>query len=63
MTYFEAVGVDYQYSAHNIYEANKAFEKSCTKCSVQGKHISCDRCAIAAAHDSISFILKRRHVS
>lgn len=59
MTYFEAVGVDYQYSATNIFEAKKKFQKSCAKCSMQGKYISCDHCAIAEAHHNvISFIIR-----
>ena len=53
MTYFEAVGVDYQHNATNIYEAKKAFKKSCSKCSMQGKYITCDSCAIATVHENI----------
>lgn len=59
MTYFEAVGVDYQYSATNIYEAKKALTKSCDKCTTTGKHITCDRCAIANVHNDIINILRR----
>lgn len=51
MTYFETIGVDYQY---NIPEATSAFKKSCAT----GKHISCDRCAISNVHNSILSILK-----
>lgn len=58
MTYFESVGVDYQYSATNILEAKKSFAKSCAKCSIQGKHISCKDCAIAEAyHNVINFVI------
>lgn len=53
MTYFETVGVDYQYNARTINEATKNFEKSCTMCSTQGKHIVCDRCAIANVHHNL----------
>jgi hypothetical protein len=59
MTYFEAVGVDYQYSAKNIDEAKRKFEKSCYKCSTQGKCITCDRCAIANAYYNIIGIFRR----
>lgn len=58
MTYFEAVGVDYQYNANNTYEANKAFHRSCNKCVTQGKHIDCDRCAIAVVHNNMLHFLK-----
>ena len=58
MTYFEAVGVDYQYGATNYLRAKKAFEKSCDICGKTGKHISCDQCAIASAHKDIITILK-----
>ena len=60
MTYFEAVGVDYQYSATNINYAKRQMDKSCNKCSTQGKYISCDRCAIATAHSNILMIVKGR---
>ena len=43
MTYFETVGVDYQYNAKNIKEANKAFEYSCNCCCTKGIHIECPR--------------------
>ena len=59
MTYFEAVGVNYQYSATNIFEAKKEFQKSCEKCITQGKHVSCDNCAIAEAYyNVIHFIIR-----
>ena len=58
MTYFESVGVDYQYSATNIFEAKREFQKSCAKCSMKGKRISCNKCAIAEAHHNvISFVV------
>ncbi len=58
MTYFEAVGVDYQFSATNLFEAKRHFEKSCAKCSAQGKHIPCNQCAIAEAHRNvINFVI------
>lgn len=59
MTYFESVGVEYQYSSTTIQEADKAFQKSCDKCSAGGKRILCDKCAIAAAHDNIKRIFIR----
>ena len=53
MTYFEAVGVDYQFNATNLFEAKRYFAKSCNRCTYTGKHIDCDRCAISAAHNNI----------
>ena len=41
MTKFEQIGVSYQYSAHNAYEANKAFERSCYNCCSKGIHLDC----------------------
>ena len=58
MTYFEAVGVNYQYSATNVFKAKRNFAKSCAKCSTQGKHIACEQCAIAEAHyNVINFVI------
>lgn len=58
MTYFESVGVDCQYSATNIKKANRSFKKSCDICARTGKHIDCDHCAIAYAHENVISILK-----
>lgn len=57
MTYFEAIGVDYQYNATNIAEAEKSFKKSCNKCGTIGKNIICEQCAIAGAHNTVIDIL------
>lgn len=57
MTSFEAIGVNYQYNANNIKEANKAFEYSCYCCCTKGIHISCAKCAIANAHELIVMCL------
>ena len=56
MSHFEQIGVDYQYNAKNAKMAEKSFEKSCSKCCTQGKHIECSRCAISEAHNSIMMI-------
>lgn len=53
MTYFETIGVDYQYHSTNIHEAERSFKKSCNKCTTRGMHIECDRCAIASVHGNI----------
>ena len=58
MTYFESVGVNYQYGATNINRAVKAFKKSCEICAKTGKHIACDHCAIASTHKDIITILR-----
>ena len=54
MSGFERIGVDYQYNARNINEAIKSFNNSCNRCCTQGRHIECDRCAIATAHNTVS---------
>ena len=53
MTKFEQVGVNRQYDANNIQEANKSFQHSCDCCCAKGIHIDCDRCAIAYTHSLI----------
>lgn len=50
MTKFEQVGVNYQYDATSIKEANKSFEYSCNCCCSKGIRLSCDKCAIAHTH-------------
>lgn len=50
MTKFEQVGVNYQYDANNIEEANKSFQHSCNCCCNKGIRIECDKCAIAHTH-------------
>lgn len=58
MSHFEEIGVDYQYNARNAEMAQKLFGRSCHKCSTQGKHIDCDKCAISAAHNLIMTMFK-----
>ena len=53
MTKFESVGINYQYDAGSIEQANKAFEYSCNCCCHKGMHIDCDRCAIAHVHNMV----------
>lgn len=63
MTRFERVGVNYQYEASNIKEANKAFRHSCNCCCHKGKRIDCDRCAIAFNHNLVvAYFNDRREV-
>ena len=50
MTKFEQIGVNYQYDANSIKEANKSFEYSCNCCCNKGIRLNCDKCAIAQAH-------------
>jgi hypothetical protein len=54
MNKFEQVGVNYQYDANNIYEANKYFDYSCTCCCAKGIHLDCDKCAIAHVHKLVT---------
>ena len=56
MSHFEQIGVERQYASRNASMAQKWFEDSCHKCCTQGKHISCDNCAISTAHSLIMTI-------
>lgn len=53
MTKFEQIGINYQYEANSIKEANKAFQHSCDCCCNKGMHLDCDRCAIAFTHSLV----------
>lgn len=60
MTKFEQVGVNYQYDAMTIAEANRSFKYSCDCCCNKGVQISCDKCAIAQAHSLIVSIFAEK---
>ena len=53
MTKFEQIGVNRQYDARNIEEANKAFANSCTCCCNKGIRLECDKCCISYTHDLV----------
>lgn len=53
MTKFETVGVNYQYEANSIHEANKKYAYSCNCCCSKGIHLSCEHCAIEQAHNMV----------
>lgn len=53
MTKFEQVGVNYQYMADSIKDADKSFQYSCHCCCTRGMRIECDRCAISVAHNLV----------
>lgn len=53
MGYFEMKGVELQYNANSLEQANKEFARSCHKCSTQGKPIRCAQCAIDFAHNVV----------
>lgn len=53
MTKFERIGINYQYEANNIKEANKAFQHSCDCCCNKGMRLDCDHCAIAFTHSLV----------
>lgn len=53
MTKFETIGVNYQFDAATIDEANKAFHHSCKCCCNKGIKITCDKCAISYTHELI----------
>lgn len=50
MTKFERIGVNYQFDATNIEEANKSFAHSCECCCNKGIRLECDKCAIEYTH-------------
>lgn len=53
MTKFETIGVNRQYEADNIHEANKAFAHSCNCCCNKGIRLDCDKCSIAYVHSLV----------
>lgn len=53
MTKFETIGVNRQFDANSIEEANKSFARSCEVCCKKGMHIECDRCHIAFTNNLI----------
>lgn len=50
---FEEIGIQYQYSANNIEQAQKSFKYSCDCCCAKGRNVPCDRCPIAQAHSLV----------
>ena len=53
MTKFETIGVNRQYEAETVREANKAFNHSCYCCCNRGMKIDCDKCSIAFVHSLV----------
>ncbi len=53
MIKFERVGVNFQYEAASIEQANNSFKYSCECCCTKGIRLDCDRCAIAHAHSLV----------
>lgn len=53
MTKFETIGVNRQYDAASIEEANKAFSRSCDCCCNKGIHLDCEKCSIAYVHSMV----------
>ena len=53
MTKFETIGVNRQYEAETVREANKAFNHSCNSCCNRGMKIDCDKCSIAFVHSLV----------
>ena len=60
---FVEIGIERQYDARNIFEADRAFKKSCKLCSTTGKGIKCDRCGISNAHDTVALIFGNKSIS
>lgn len=53
MTKFETIGVNRQFDANNIKEADRSFTYSCKCCCEKGIKLECDKCAINYTHDLI----------
>lgn len=53
MIKFERIGVNFQYDATSIEQANKSFSYSCDCCCSKGIRIDCDHCAISHAHSLV----------
>ena len=53
MIKFERIGVNFQYDATSVEQANKSFEYSCECCCNKGIRLDCDRCAISHAHSLV----------
>lgn len=47
---FERIGVNLQYDATTIREANAKFTYSCECCCSKGRYADCNKCAIASVH-------------
>lgn len=45
-------GVDRQFDAWNLYQAQKQFEKSCRLCTMMRKDMDCDVCPIKLAFET-----------
>lgn len=58
MMNFERVGVEWQESAMNQFQAIKSFRRSCQLCCERGYRIDCDRCEINAAHKAKLEVLR-----
>lgn len=53
MSKFEQIGINYQYAARDMEDANNKFEYSCNCCCNRGRNVPCDRCGIAVAHNLV----------
>lgn len=53
MDYFEQVGINMQYDARSIEDANDKFERSCNCCCNKGRNKPCDKCRIADVHNLV----------
>ena len=53
MTNFERMGVNYQFDANSIEEANKFFKRSCECCCNKGRRAKCNQCAIEYTHNLV----------
>lgn len=56
MTRFEQIGVGRQNNAMSTQDADRNFRHSCQVCCEKGFHICCDKCAIAAAHQTVVYV-------
>ena len=50
---FQEIGVNRQYGATSMADANRQFERSCECCCNKGVQLDCDRCDIAFVHSLV----------
>lgn len=65
MTKFEQIGVNYQYDAQTITDANKSFSISCNICCQKMRCLynDCDHCAIQQAHNMMVALFNEKEAS
>lgn len=63
MDSFEQIGVNYQYAAPTLEQAQRSFTYSCKCCINKGRNKPCDRCAIEQVHNMVCAIFNDKVVT